>query len=77
MEEPFSTTCLYTASAIATVLDRLPELHRNDSARVVFQFPPDSRIPDIVRGYRKQTLMLNAFAFSRAIRDLKFSLHNC
>ncbi|PIY43130.1 MAG: hypothetical protein COZ05_12000 [Armatimonadetes bacterium CG_4_10_14_3_um_filter_59_10] len=76
MEQPFETTCLYTASAIATVLDRLPELYRkDDSNRVVFKFPPDARIPGIARGFLEHSLKLDAYAFSRTIRDLKFALH--
>lgn len=75
MEEPYETTCLYTASAIATALDQLPELHRNGGSRVVFTFPPDPRIYGIAKDFRDHRLLVNAFSFSRMIRDLKFALH--
>lgn len=74
-ENTHSTSDLYAAAAVAAILDRVPEAQRNGNGRVVFTFPPDPRVPDILKSYAAHALQVDAYAFARWVRDVKFLVH--
>lgn len=75
-EKTFTTRDLYSAAAISAVLDIPPEVTRNGDGRCYFSFPEDLRIRDIVKSFQQHSLEVNAFDYARALKDLKYSIHN-